>query len=123
MKNIKQILTVIDNSKLSRDILKRSIELADKFNAKIIILYTIHIPFFNLPTYQKNDMPVDKEKVKEHIEKIFNELNKEKNISYHTLVDFGNNSERAVIEAKRTSINPCLTASFLPKGLVTLAQT
>ncbi len=41
--------------KISRDILKKSVELAKKFNANIIILYTIHIPF-DLPSYKK-DVP------------------------------------------------------------------
>ncbi|SFV51234.1 hypothetical protein MNB_SV-12-734 [hydrothermal vent metagenome] len=110
MKAINKILTVIDDSKLSRDILKKSIELANKFEATIIVLYTIHIPFFNLPVYNK-DVPVDREKVKESIDKIFDELNIEKNISHHTLVYFGDNSERAIIEAKRDSVDMIVTCS------------
>ncbi len=109
MKNINKILTVIDDSKLSRDILKKSIELADRFGATIIVLYTIHIPFFNLPIYNK-DVPVDKDVVKGSIDKIFDELN-EKNIEHYTLVYFGDNSERAIIEAKRDTVDMIITCA------------
>jgi len=107
MKNINKILTVIDDSVLSKDIMRKSIELADKFGASIIVLYTIHIPFFNLPTYNKN-VPVDREKVKEKIDKIFKELNKN-HVEHYTLVYFGDNSERAIIEAKRDAVDMIIT--------------
>jgi nucleotide-binding universal stress UspA family protein len=110
MKPIKQILAVIDNSKLSRDILMKSIEFADKFDAKIIILYTIHIPFFDLPFYNKN-VPIDKEVVKNSINKMFDELNIKKNINYHTIVYFGDSSDRAVVEAKRDNIDIVITGA------------
>jgi len=109
MRDIKHILAVIDDSKVSKDILKRSIEFAQKFNAKVIILYTIHIPFFDLPIFKK-EPPVDKEVVKENIEKLFNELNKDANVSHHTLVFFGDNTDRAVIEAKRDNIDIIITS-------------
>jgi nucleotide-binding universal stress UspA family protein len=107
MRDINKILTVIDDSKLSRDILKKSIELADKFDASIIVLYTIHIPFFNLPIYNR-DVPVDKERVKDSIDKMFSKLN-EKEVKHHTLVYFGDNSERAIIEAKRDAVDMIVT--------------
>ena len=88
MRAINKILTVIDDSELTRDILKKSIELATMFDATIIVLYTIHIPFFNLPTYNK-DVPIDKEVVKNNINRIFDELNQKSAISYYTLVYFG----------------------------------
>lgn len=109
MKKINKILTVIDDSELSRDILKKSIELANKFDASIIVLYTIHIPFFDLPTYNK-DVPVDKKAVKDSIDKMFAELN-EKAVEHHTLVYFGDNSERAIIEAKRDAVDMIVTCA------------
>jgi len=112
MKPIKHILTVIDDSKLSRDILKKSIEFADKFSAKIIVLYTIHIPFFDLPFYKK-DVPVDKEVVKNSIDKIFDELNIGKNIEHYTIVYFGDSSDRAVVEAQRDSIDIVITGASI----------
>lgn len=112
MKTIRDILAVIDDSKLSRDILKKSIEFANKFNAKIIVLYTIHIPFFDLPFYKK-DVPIDKEVVKNSIDKIFDELNIEKNIEYHTLVYFGDSSDRAVVEAKRDNVDIVITGGSI----------
>ena len=110
MTPIKHILAVIDNSELSIDILKKSIEFANKFNAKIIILYTIHIPFFDLPFYKK-DVPIDKTKVKKSIDKIFDELNIEDNIQHHTIVYFGDSSDRAVVEAKRDNIDIVITGA------------
>ena len=110
MKAINKILTVIDDSELTRDILKKSIELATMFDATIIILYTIHIPFFNLPTYKK-DVPIDKEVVKNNINKIFDELNQKSAIAYYTLVYFGDNSQRAIIEAKRDAVDMIVTCS------------
>jgi len=112
MKPIKNILAVIDDSKLSRDILTKSIEFANKFNAKIIVLYTIHIPFFDLPFYKK-DVPIDKEVVKNSIDKIFDELNIEKNIEHHTIVYFGDSSDRAVVEAKRDNIDIVITGASI----------
>jgi nucleotide-binding universal stress UspA family protein len=112
MKPIKHILAVIDDSKLSRDILTKSIEFANKFSAKIIVLYTIHIPFFDLPFYKK-DVPVDKEVVKNSINKIFDELNIERNIEHHTLVYFGDSSDRAVVEAKRDSVDIVITGASI----------
>jgi nucleotide-binding universal stress UspA family protein len=103
MKSIQNILAVIDDFKLSRDILKRSIELAQKFNANIIILYTVQIPFFDLPYYKK-EVPIDKNRVKNRIDTIFNSLNST-NIKHHTLVYFGDSSDRAIIEAKRDNID------------------
>jgi len=110
MRTINKILTVIDESELSRDILKKSIELANNFGATIIVLYTIHNPFFNLPIYNK-DVSIDKDKVKKSIDKIFNELNREVNIEHYTLVYFGDNSERAIIEAKRDDVDMIVTCS------------
>jgi len=112
MKPIKNILAVIDDSKLSRDILTKSIEFANKFNAKIIVLYTIHIPFFDLPFYKKN-VPIDKEIVKDSIDKIFDELNIDKNIKHHTIVHFGDSSDRAVVEARRDNIDIVITGASI----------
>ncbi len=110
MKAIKNILTVIDDDKLSRDILKKSVELAKKFNANIIILYTIHIPFFDLPSYKK-DVPVNKDEVKDNIDKIFNELNS--GVKHHTIVYFGDNTDRAVVEAKRDNVDLIVTGEHI----------
>ncbi len=110
MKSIKNILTVIDDNKLSRDILKKSIEFAKKFNANIIILYTIHIPFFDLPSYKK-DVPVNKDDVKDNIDKMFNELNGD--IKHHTIVYFGDNTDRAVVEAKRDNVDLIITGNHI----------
>jgi len=112
MKPIKNILTVIDNSKLSRDILKKSIEFANRFNARIIILYTIHVPFFDLPFYKK-DIPIDKEAVKNSIDEIFDELNRDKNIKHYTVVYFGDSSNRAVVEAQRDNIDIVITGDSI----------
>jgi len=109
MQNIKHILAVIDDSKVSEDILKRSIEIAQKFDAKIIILYTIHIPFFDLPIFKK-EPPVDKKVVKENIEKLFAKLNSDANVPHHTLVYFGDNTDRAVVEAQRDNIDIIITS-------------
>jgi nucleotide-binding universal stress UspA family protein len=110
METIKHILAVIDDSQLSRDILKRSIEFAKRFDANIVILYTIHIPFFDLPFFNKN-VPVDKEAVKKSIEKMFDELNKEDNIKYHTVVYFGDSGDRAVVEAQRDNVDMVITGA------------
>jgi len=112
MTSIKHILAVIDNSELSRDILKKSIEFAQRFNSKIIILYTIHIPFFDLPFYKK-DIPIDKEAVKDSIDSIFDELNQDYGIEYYTLVYFGDSSDRASIEAQRDNVDMVITGASI----------
>ena len=104
MKNINTILAVVDDSVLSSEILKKSIELAGEFNAHIIILHTIHIPFLNLALYDK-EVPIDKETIKESIDAVFETLNEGKNIDHHTLVYFGDPSDRAVVEAKRDNVD------------------
>ena len=112
MKRIKNILAVIDDSKENRDILKKAIELVKIFNAKkIVILYTIHIPFFDLPFYKK-DVPIDKDRVKKSIDKIFNELNSD-NISHYTVVYFGDKTDRAIVEAKKDDVDIIVTGDHI----------
>ena len=112
MKKIKNILAVIDDSKENRDILKKAISCAKIFNAeKIIILYTIHIPFFDLPFYKK-DVPIDKDRVKKSIDKIFNELNSD-NISHYTVVYFGDKTDRAIVEAKKDDVDIIVTGDHI----------
>ncbi len=112
MKKIKNILAVIDDSKTNRNIFKRAISCAKTFNAKkIIILYTIHIPFFDLPFYTKN-VPIDKEKVKENIDSIFNELNDD-NIPHYTVVYFGDKTDRAIVEAKKDGVDIIITGDHI----------
>lgn len=104
MKNIQKILAVIDDSELSSEILKKSIELARNFDANIIVLHTIHIPFLNLKLYN-NEVPIDKEDIKERIDTIFDTLNKEAQVKHHTLVYFGDAGDRATLEAKRDDVD------------------
>ncbi|MCH9741045.1 MAG: universal stress protein [Epsilonproteobacteria bacterium] len=110
MKPIKQILAVIDEQKSSQDILKKSIELAEKFDAKIIILHTIHIPFLNIPAYS-DDVPIDKEKIKDSIDKTVERLKNGADVDHYTFVYFGDSSERAIVEAKRDDIDLIITSS------------
>lgn len=112
MNKIKKILAVIDDSKLSREILKKSIELAHNFDATVIVLHTIHIPFFNLELY-KNDVPIDKEEIKEQIDTIFSVLNEEAQIKHHTLVYFGDTGDRASLEAKRDDVDMIIGGSSI----------
>ncbi len=112
MKKIKNILAVIDDSKIDKDILKRAISCAKTFNAeKIIILYTIHIPFFDLPSYKK-DVPIDKNRVKNSIDKIFNELNSN-NIPYYIAVYFGDKTDRAIVEANKDGVDIIITGNHI----------
>ena len=112
MRDIRNILAVIDNSKIDKDILKRAINCAKTFNAKkIIILYTIHIPFFDLPFYKK-DVPINKDKVKKSIDKIFNELNSD-NISHYTVVYFGDKTDRAIVEAKKDGVDIIISGEHI----------
>ena len=111
MKNIKKILAVIDDSTVSKEILKKSIELASMFDAGIIVLHTIHIPFFNLPFY--NSVQLDKESVKVSINAIFDELNSDAGVEYHTLVYFGDTTQRMIIEANRDDVDLVIGGSNL----------
>lgn len=104
MKNINTILAVVDDSNLSNQILKKSIELATQFDATVIVLHTIHIPFLNLALYS-DDVPIDKDKIKENIDTLFESLNEEGQIKHHTLVYFGDPSERASLEANRDNVD------------------
>ena len=104
MKPINNILAVIDDSKLSSEILKKSIELAKRFDAHLIILHTIHIPFLSLKLYA-DEVPIDKEEIKEKIDATFDILNEEAQIKHHTLVYFGDASDRACLEATRDDVD------------------
>lgn len=109
---IKKILAIVDDSALSSEILKKSIELAHRFHATIIVLHTIHIPFLNF-TFYNNDVPIDKEKIKEHINTIFDGLNQKTQVKYHTLVYFGDASDQASLEANRDEIDMIVGGSSL----------
>ncbi|MBU1668924.1 universal stress protein [bacterium] len=110
MKNIQTILAVIDDSKLNSEVLKKSIELASNFNAKIIVLHTIHIPFLDLKLYS-SEVPIDKEEIKEKIDTVFDTLNEEAQVKHHTMVYFGDPSDRANLEAKRDDVDMIIGGS------------
>lgn len=111
MNTIKQILAVIDDQHRVEDILKKSIELTQKFNAKLIVLHTLHIPFLKMPAYVQ-DVPVDKKKIKETIDEKIKGLQLETSIvHHHTLVYFGDSTERAIIEAERDDIDLIIAGS------------
>jgi len=103
---MRNILCVIDNLEDSKDILKRGVEFAKIFNSKVLVVYTIHIPFFDLPIYSKRDFSVDKRKIVERIEKMFLDIDKSsRELLYYISVDFGDKTDRAIYEAKRDSVD------------------
>lgn len=104
MSDIKTILAVIDDSTLSHEILKKSIELASQFNSSIIVLHTIKIPLYDFAFYS-DEVPIDKEVIKEGIDATFNQLNEDAQVKHHTLVYFGDPSDRAALEAKRDDVS------------------
>ena len=112
MRRIKTILAVISNEQLSEEILKKSLELAKQFEAKLILLHTIHIPFLHLPSYNR-DVPLDKEQIKKSIDAKVTTLMGDDAVEYHTFVYFGDRTERAILEAKRDEVDLIVGSSAL----------
>jgi nucleotide-binding universal stress UspA family protein len=98
------ILCVVDNIDTSGDILKRGVEFARVFNSKVIVVYTIHIPFFDLPIYSKKDFIVDRDKIKEKIKEAFVQVS-DLDMLHYISVDFGDKLDRAILEAKRDGVS------------------
>jgi len=104
MATIKHILAVIDDKPNAKEVIKRSLDLCAKLDAKLVVLHTIHIPFLKMPMYVQ-DVPIDKKSIKESIDEKISELKKDNSIDHYTMVYFGDSSERAIIEAKRDDID------------------
>ncbi len=101
---MKTILALIGKDELSEEVLKKSMAFALNFEAKIIFVHTIHIPFLHLPSYN-HEVPLDKKKIKEGIEEKMQLLCGNHKIDYYALVYFGDATERAIIEAKRDAVD------------------
>lgn len=110
MKTIKHILAVIDDTPRAESILEKSLELSETLGAKLIVLHTIHIPFLKMPAYVQ-DVPVDKAKIKASIDQKVATLQGERTVEHHTLVYFGDGSERAIVEAKRDGVDLIVAGS------------
>ncbi|MBD3793445.1 MAG: universal stress protein [Campylobacterales bacterium] len=110
METIKHILAVIDDKPRAEDILKKSLELAKQFNANLVVLHTIHIPFLRMPAYVQ-DVPVNPEEIREQIDDKIGSLKEGEAIIHHTMVYFGDATERAIVEAKRDDIDLIVSSS------------
>jgi|GEM_PF-4388080 len=103
MKNILCVIDTIDIDS-NRDILKRGVEFAKIFNSKVIIVYTIHIPFFDLPIYSEKNFLIDKSRIRDKIEENFKQI-ADLNLLHYISIDFGDKIDRAILEAKRDGVN------------------
>jgi len=110
---MKNILCVIDNIDASKGILKRAVEFAKIFNSKVLVLYTVHIPFFDLPIYSDKDIKLDKSGLVEKIRGVFRELEERDELLHYILVDFGDKTDNAIVEAKRDSVDIIVTGEHI----------
>jgi len=102
---MKNILCVVDNIENSKSVIERGVEFAKIFNSKVIVVYTIHIPFFDLPIYSKKELSIDKDGLTEKIRGIFKKINEDESLLHYISVDFGDKTDRAIVEAKRDSVD------------------
>jgi len=98
------LLVVISNDRWSDAVMEQSIILAHHFEAKIILLHTIHVPFWDLPRY-KEEMPLDRTLVQGELEGKMKALMGEVLIDFYTLVYFGEVTDQAILEAKREHVD------------------
>jgi len=105
---MQNILALLGDGHLNEEVLKRAFMLAKQFDAKVIILQTIHVPFVDLPNYS-SELPLDKREVRDQIQAKIASILGDQMVDYHLLVFFGEATDRAIIEAKRDGIDLIIT--------------
>lgn len=101
MKSIKRIMAAIDSSAMADEVLKRALKIAKSKDADLIVIHTIDIPWFEMPVIESESDTIDIKDIKNKIENKVNELNKEANVNFITIVSTGDAANKIIYEAKR----------------------
>ena len=103
MGTLDKIIVAIDNSKISEEVLKRALLLANKNGSIIVIVHIINTPLFEAPDYFGGDktQKIDQDEIKSQIENKIATLNNNPNIKCLVLVDSGDISDKIIHEAKQ----------------------
>lgn len=106
MKQVQRILVGIDIYAKSGNVLKRALNVAKENNAKLFVVYAVHTPWFDIPSYfGSKHVTIDINSIKKKIEEKIHALNTQDRVPYVVIVKEGFAQDILNYEAKLLKVD------------------
>ena len=121
MGTLNKIIVAMDNSKISEEVLKRALLLADEKNCSIAVVHAISAPWFDIPDYfgGKEIKDINETDIREKIEHRVQKLSQDTNIKCSVLVSKGDIADIIIYEAKHQNAQMIILGAHSKKDLKT----
>jgi len=88
VKDVTKIITLINDIKEAKTLIKRSFALSERLDIVMEIIFVCELPMFDIPLFFKgSDKSIDKEKIKTTLKHILKELKIDKDIAVFVYID------------------------------------